>query len=181
VPRWPFASDTFLRRETAGGGVLMDYGVHLLDLLLAWLGDLQVDAYRDDARGGVEADCEIEVRAADGVRGAIELSRTRDLRNTCRFTGRRAVLEVALWDPDPAIRLRLAGDSERIELVGRSRRGGDDAGVDFHRAFVRQIDDFAAAVRGRRSPRVPGVEGRRSVAAIETCYRLRRPLELPWE
>lgn len=186
VPRWPFASDTFLRRETAGGGVLADYGVHLLDLLLVWLGELEVAAYRDDARGGVEADCEIELRAGPAAApGFAELSRSRNLRNTCVFTGSRARLEVGLWEPDPLIAVRLQGARDEMDLAGRARRRdvavGDDGGLDFHRAFVRQIEDFAAAVRAGGSPRVPGAEGRRSVALVEACYAVRRPLELPWE
>jgi predicted dehydrogenase len=49
VSRWPFASDYVLRRETAGGGVLTDYGAHVLDLLCLWLGDFGPPRYRDDA------------------------------------------------------------------------------------------------------------------------------------
>src|SRR6476619_4133576 len=30
IPRWPFATDFMLRKETAGGGVLADFGVHVL-------------------------------------------------------------------------------------------------------------------------------------------------------
>jgi len=39
IPNWPYASDYVLRRETAGGGVLFDFGAHVLDLLLWWLGE----------------------------------------------------------------------------------------------------------------------------------------------
>src|SRR5215212_8471605 len=48
-----------LRKETAGGGVLADFGVHVLDLLLVWLGDWDAIDYRDDAQGGLESDCEL--------------------------------------------------------------------------------------------------------------------------
>jgi predicted dehydrogenase len=181
VPRWPFASDALLRRETAGGGVLADYGIHLLDQLLVWLGDLEVVSYRDDARGGVEADCEIELRrSAGGARGIAEISRSRDLRNSCVFRAARATLEVGLWDPDPEITLR-ASEGAPLALSGRARRHDGGEGLDFHAAFVRQLADFAAAVRRERAPRVPGAEGRRSVALVESCYAARRPLEYAWE
>ena len=47
--RWPYASGYVLAQE-AGGGVLIDFGVHMLDLLAWWVGDLSVIEYRDDAR-----------------------------------------------------------------------------------------------------------------------------------
>jgi predicted dehydrogenase len=178
---WPSVSDYMLRRETAGGGVLMDYGVHVLDLLLVWLGDWREVRYRDDARGGIESDCEVEIAFASGVRGRAEISRTRNLRNTCLFTGERASLEVGIWDPDPPIAL-TAGGATTI-LSGRARpddgSGGRD-GLDFVGAFRRQLDDFADAVREGREPFVPGSEGRRSMALIEACYAVREPLVLPW-
>src|SRR5262249_3465764 len=61
IPTWPFATDYLLRKESAGGGVLADFGVHVLDLLLWWLGDYESVEYRDDAVGGVEAECELNL------------------------------------------------------------------------------------------------------------------------
>ena len=172
VSRWPFASDHFLK---PGGGVLADYGSHLLDLLIAWLGDLTVEGYRDDQLGGAESDCEIDLITAGGVHGRAELSRTRNLRNSVIFECDRGALEVGLWDPDPAISLRLGGS---LDLEGRAR-GAGVAADDFASVFARQLDDFVRACRGGE-PLVPASEGRRSVALIERCGALRQPLELPW-
>jgi len=177
VPRWPFATDFFLKKETAGGGVLADYGAHVLDLLLWWLGEWADVEYRDDAMGGIESDCEMRLTMRSGVAGTVEISRTRNLANTCFFEGSRATLEVGVWDPDPEIRLLIA--DREVSLAGRARQQGS-AGLDFTSAFVRQLDDFAAAVRGAREPFVPGREGRRSLALIEACYARRQPLVLPW-
>jgi predicted dehydrogenase len=182
VSRWPFASDFVLRRESAGGGVLVDYGVHVLDLLLHWLGDWAEVRYRDDALGGLECDCELELAMRAGVAGRVEISRARDLANTCRFTCERGRLEVGIWDPDPPVVLALDGDE--FALAGRARRpaatGSAGGGLDFTGAFRRQLDDFAAAVRGGREPAITGREGRRSIALIEACYAARAPLALPW-
>lgn len=181
VSRWPFASDFFLRKETAGGGVLTDYGVHVLDLLLYWLGDWRELSYRDDAEGGIESDCELVLAMESGARGFVEISRSRNLRNTCVFTGERGSLEVGIWDPDPAITLRQAGSEEEVDLslLGRARRSGH-VGLDFNGAFLRSLDDFADAIRGGREAFVSGHEGRRSVALIEACYAAAEPLVLPW-
>lgn len=174
IPRWPFATDFLLRKETAGGGVLADFGVHVLDLLLVWLGEWEAVDYRDDAEGGIESDCELRLRMRSGLEGSIEISRTRNLRNTCVFEGERGSLEVGIWDPDPPITLRFGGQETRLEGRAGSSR------LTFQDVFVRQIDDFAAAVRERRDPFVPGREGRRSLELIEACYASRQPLELPW-
>lgn len=176
IPRWPFASDFVLRRETAGGGVLADYGVHVLDLLLCWLGEWSEVECRDDALGGVEADAELDLTFASGLSGTVEVSRTRNLRNSCRFVGAGGVLEVGVWDPDPEITLHLGGKA--VALAGHVRRGGP--ALTFQDAFRRQLEDFAAAIQEGREPRVPGREGRRSIALLEACYARRRPLALPW-
>ena len=181
IPRWPFATDYLLRRETAGGGVLVDFGVHVLDLLLWWLGDWAEVEYRDDAAGGIESDCELALAMTSGVSGTVEISRTRNLRNTCRFEGERGTLEAEFWDPEPVVELRVEGSG--LSLSGRARRAGPRtpaAAADFRELFRRQADDFAGAILDRREPWVPGREGRRSVALIEACYAVRRPLELPW-
>lgn len=174
IPRWPFATDFLLRKETAGGGVLADFGVHVLDLLLVWLGEWDAIDYRDDAQGGIESDCELRLRMRSGLEGEVEISRTRNLRNTCIFEGERGSLEVGIWDPDPAISLKLGG--QEIPLAGRA----GESRLTFQDVFVRQIDDFVQAIREGREPFVPGREGRRSQELIEACYAARQPLELPW-
>jgi predicted dehydrogenase len=177
IPRWPFATDFLLKKEMAGGGVLADFGVHVLDLLLWWLGDWAGVEYWDDAQGGIESDCEMRLTMRSGAVGTVEISRTRNLRNTCVFEGERATLEVGVWDPDPEIKLILAGSE--VHLSGHARRR-ETGSLSFTDVFVRQIDDFAAAIRERREPFVPGREGRRSQELIEECYARRRFLELPW-
>jgi predicted dehydrogenase len=177
IPRWPFATDFLLKKEMAGGGVLADFGVHVLDLLLWWLGDWAEVEYWDDAMGGIESDCELRLTMRSGVQGTVEISRTRNLANTCLFEGARASLEVGVWEPDPEIRLLIA--NRELSLAGRARPEAG-AGLDFTDVFVRQLDDFAAAIRDRREPFVSGREGRRSLELIEACYARRKPLELPW-
>lgn len=176
VSRWPFATDFALRRETAGGGVVADYGTHVLDLLLWWFGGWELSRYRDDAQGGIESDALIELRLAGGVEAVAELSRSRNLRNTCRIEGERATLEIGVWDPDPEIRLR-AGDG--VDVIGRARSEGRPT-MDFAQAFGRQLDDFIDVVRTGREPCVSGAEGRRALALIDACYAQRELWRQPW-
>jgi len=55
---WKSASGFYFSREMAGGGVLMDFGVHLIDSLISWFGPVSaVDYQDDDWGGGIEANC----------------------------------------------------------------------------------------------------------------------------
>lgn len=180
ISRWPMATDTLLRKDTAGGGVLLDFGAHVLDLLLWWLGPHASVDYRDDALLGLESDCELGLRLAAGAEGTIEISRTRNLRNTCILYGERGILEAGIWDADPPLRLRPRGQA--YDLVGRGSAGkrGGASGMSFSEAFRLQLDDFLDAVREDREPVVNGAAGRQAIELIVACYDCRQPLELPW-
>jgi predicted dehydrogenase len=178
VFNWPLTSDFFFRRAQAGGGVLIDTGVHTLDQLLWWLGDVSSLSYYDDNCGGVEADCELQLTLRSGAKGIVELSRTRNLRNTAIIRGERAELEVDLGRN--AMTLRFT-DSP-VQVVGRGAGGAYPLTVE-----QTQIDiiadehaDFLQAIRTGQPPAVSGAEGKRSIALIEACYRERQPLRLPW-
>ena len=60
---WPAATLGNMRKDWAGGGVLIDFGSHLLDLLhFLFDGPGEVLDYRDNAWGGIEADCLLALR-----------------------------------------------------------------------------------------------------------------------
>jgi len=178
VYSWPVQSDFFFRKETARGGVLVDTGAHTLDLLLWWLGEVDQVEYYDDSYGGVEADCELHLSMASGARGVVELSRTRNLRNTAIIRGEKAELEVGLRTNEAVVRSR--DGSSGLAGRGLGTPHGTPVTQGFTDLFPLQIDDWIEAIRAGRPPTVPGVEGRRSVALIEACYATRKPLELPW-
>ena len=67
---WPATTNSFWRREAAGGGVFADLGAHVLDLLLWWLGDFTSVTYADDSQGGVEADCRLELTMKSGEKAS---------------------------------------------------------------------------------------------------------------
>lgn len=172
---WNVASDFMFRKE-AGGGVLADTGAHALDMLLWWLGDYDSVEYYDDAMGGVEADCELYLQLQCGVSGVVELSRTRDLRNTFIIHGEHGILEVGT-DFNPLIRLQIK-DQDAC-LTGRIT-GDGAADKDIRDVFRRQLDDFVDAILNHRKPFVTGQEGKRAVELIEACYVSRQLLKQPW-
>jgi predicted dehydrogenase len=176
VFRWPVKSAAMF--SPSCGGVSADLGAHVLDLLLWWFGECASFQYWDDAAGGVEADAVIELEMANGVAGRVELSRTRDLRNSCVIRGERATLEVGT-KTDSSIRLTPAYG--HATLAGRATTLAQQPPGNLADLFAWQMEDFVRAVTTRTAPAVPGREARRSVAILEACYRHRQPLVLPFE
>jgi predicted dehydrogenase len=174
---WPVASDFFFRRDTAGGGVLMDTGAHAVDSLLWWLGDCTAETYEDDACGGVEAGCRAVFKTRSGARGEMILSRLRDLRNTAIIHGEKGSIEVSMLNNQ--VRLTT---SENGELYGTATRGGARERVqNTVDLFISQCEEWLKAIRGEPSECVTGDEGRRSIALIESCYAQRRMVLQPWQ
>ena len=178
VFNWPLASDFFFRKEAAGGGVLIDTGVHTLDQLLWWLGDADSFEYYDDNYGGVEADCELHLKLRSGAEGIVEVSRTRKLRNTAIIRGERGELEIGLSGNRAALRF----DGVPLQVAGSAIPLHEPIDSEWIQTdpIAAEQEDFLDAIRRRRSPVVSGLEGSRSVALIEACYRKRQPLKVPW-
>ena len=164
---WPIVSDSFWRREQAGGGVLIDIGPHVLDQLMWWLGPVKTVRYADDARGGVEGECELELELESGARGRVELSRMRFLRGSAIIVGSRGQVEIAL-DGNWAER-RLPG-SRRLPLF--PRQSWDDV-------FPVELRNWLDTVVGG-APAVSARDAAATAQLIDTCYAQRSPLTLPW-
>jgi predicted dehydrogenase len=178
VYQWPITTDYLLHKDMAGGGVLIDLGVHTLDQLLWWLGDVESFLYYDDNYGGVEADCKLYLTLKSGVEGTVELSRTRNLRETAIIRGERAELEVSLVSSSVSLRFLNGG----VGMSGHAILAGEPILPDQRVAdlIAAEHQDFLQAVRTGRPAIVSGAEGRRSIAFAEACYAKRRPLKLPW-
>jgi predicted dehydrogenase len=176
VFRWPVKSAAMFSPKC--GGVMADTGTHVLDLLLWWFGDVATFEYWDDAAGGVEADAVLKVEMACGITGRVEMSRTRDMRNSCVIRGDRGTLEVGT-KTDSTVTLTPADG--HASLAGRATTPGQQPPGNLGDLFAWQMEDFVRAIQTGTAPAVPGSEGRRSVAVLEACYRRRQPLVFPFE
>ena len=96
LPSAAARSPDYWDRRIAGGGVLIQPGVHVLDLLAWWLGPLTPISLIDDSDGGVEAEALARLSVAGGATGIVELSRLRSLRNSIVLTGSNGRLEFDL-------------------------------------------------------------------------------------
>jgi predicted dehydrogenase len=176
---WPLASAAGMQAAEAGGGVLTDFGSHMLDLLCWWLGDALSLEYADDARGGVEAECELSLTVkgpAGVVPGVALFSRLRTLGNTVRIEGDRLCLEWAHARPD-AVRTwprDWRGAAPEFTWQTERRQSPEDL-------YAEQLGAFAEAVTTGRGSPVSGQSVLPSLELIERCYRDRGRLIHPWE
>jgi predicted dehydrogenase len=171
--RSPVASSAAFRADLAGGGVLIDTGVHVLDLLHQWLGGVRVVSYADDAEGGVEANCLATLSSKGGATGRVELSRTRTLRNTVQLRFSDAAMEVGLG-PEAELLLRPKNASWTMKgVIGR------DNGASYVSMMGLQLERFAELILGGRSAPITADGADAAIETIEDCYAIRRPLGVP--
>lgn len=179
VYRWNTASGFSIRKEAAGGGVLIDTGSHTLDLLLWWLdGSVMNFDYRDDSHGGIEANCILEmVMAHEGkqVFGRIELSRERKLRNSCKIFGSKGWLEFLPHNTE-SVQLHLIEGMKNNLLKAESLvRNADVLSY-----FGAQLFDFGCVCAGEKKPYVDGSLAYHGIKIIEDCYKNKKKLNMPW-
>lgn len=180
--RWPVRSGHLFQNSKAGG-VLVDTGTHLIDLLYWATGAsaIRLRSYRDDGWGGVPANAEIECEIETGwgwISGRITLSFTRSLRNTIRLEGLHGSVEAPTLPGGLDVRMLPRDTSEpplqiRPQQVDQPRTLTDQ--------FALQIERFVEALRGGPVRYVPAEEALPTLALIEACQTNRTLLVQSWE
>jgi UDP-N-acetyl-2-amino-2-deoxyglucuronate dehydrogenase len=159
-----------------GGGALMNQGIHLVDLLLWFMGDVaEVDASAATLAHEIEVEDCVTARLgfASGALGSLlaTTAAAPGFPHRVEVYGTRAGVQIegesvvrgpgAPADPDPAAAPPAAG-------AGASPTGISAAG------HTRLLDDFVHAVREGRAPIVSGQEGRRSLSLVLAVYESAR-------
>lgn len=181
---WPAQSRTLFDRQAGGGGVLIDIGVHALDLALWWFGEPAEIACADDAMGGVEANVAVTLRYANGATGSLIASR--DVETPNRYVIRFERGWVA-WNPVDANHIELGwgahyalkAATHHAQPMMRLPAAGDIA-PSRHQAFMLQIDAMLDAIQGKGKVGVSGEDGRRVMALIDRCYAASTLIDMPW-
>jgi len=182
---WPAKSDSFFRKRTAGGGVLLDLGVHVLDLIIHWFGEPQEMTYADDAMGGLEANCRMELFYSAGFKGTVHLSRDWNTSNLYIIEFERGALRLRAGEAEQ-VELQLHNSNFLLEGSLKKRMGlgspRDDisSASTFQQAFLIQLRDLIFAVQTAGRPAIPAEEGIRSLRLIEQCYQSRTLMDMPW-
>lgn len=168
-------SPDYWDRTIAGGGVLTNPGVHLLDLLAWWLGPLTPVSLQDDSNGGVEAEAVARVSTADGASGVVELSRLRALRNSVVLTGSKGRVELDL----ETLTLRAEPHALLKELEARidDRPRTGRSAEHLHRLCIEQWLEASAI----RSPAPEVLVGGNAIEVLVDLYASRERLFHGWE
>jgi UDP-N-acetyl-2-amino-2-deoxyglucuronate dehydrogenase len=172
-------------REYDGGGALMNQGIHGVDLLQWLMGGVEsVTAFvATRAHTGIEVEdvAVASLRFRSGALGVIEAT-------TGAWPGARMRIEISgshgsvvLEDETiPSWRFRDASpEDDEIAARFAPRAGLTSGGATDPRAIDseghrRQLEDFVAAIREDRAPRVDGAQARAAVAVVTAIYRSAR-------
>jgi len=185
VFNWPARSDFFFRKNIAGGGVLIDLGVHVLDLVVHWFGEPRELTYSDDAMGGVEANCRLELFYSDGFKGTVQLSRDCNTPNCYVIEFERGSVKLRAGDAEQ-MDIRLNNSDFLLEgllkkrFVPNSSVAPVVSASSFQQAFLVQLNDLIVAIRTGGQPSIPGEEAIRSLRLIEQCYQKKTLMDMPW-
>jgi UDP-N-acetyl-2-amino-2-deoxyglucuronate dehydrogenase len=162
-----------------GGGALMNQGIHIADLLLWFMGDVEEVQARTATLAHsieVEDDLSASLRFKSGALGAIVATTAAapGFPHRVEVYGTRGGVQleaeaVVRWEGEaaPALEGTLAPGTAAAG-AGSSPTGIAPTG------HVRILSDFVLAVREGRPPLVPGEEGRRSLALVLSVYEAAR-------
>jgi predicted dehydrogenase len=151
-----------------GGGALMNQGIHTVDLLLWWLGDIvrvsaraKTQLHQIEVEDTVVATLEF-ANGAIGTLGTVAIEQDRIVSSDVR-------------DTPEAMRQALSTQD------GDANASAASAIVSDARGHQRVLEDLLQAIATGRRPGCDGHEGRRSVAVVEAIYtssKTGRPVEV---
>ena len=187
VYNWQVASAAPFRRETSGGGVLLDKGVHALDSLGYLFGSGTLTSNADDGpMESVEANTVTRLQF-ERAAGTMQLSWDMNLSNGLHIQGSAG----ELWIPAGPLNVLFARDnpseSWRREPVRHpwpldlQKEGGrQGCPRDYIECFSFQLVQTLRAIELGEPPAVTGQEGVATLRLIASAYAMAVPLDKPW-
>ena len=170
---WP-RSPAYFDPVQAGGGTLIDVGIHSIDLIRWLVGEFrEIDYGGDGTATTVESEAELRFRMANGAEGKLLASRARDLQQHIRITGSGGYLDIGLWSDNLRMRNDKGKAFQRLPYLDAyvSRRPPQDA------SFVLQLNNLVNAIRGEEKVLVDGAEGMAAVEVVTRAYGHPAPLD----
>lgn len=153
-------------RTIAGGGPVVDIGVHCIDTLRYVLDDevVRVSARTasDERSGDVEASAVLLLEFSRGTLGTVLTSFRADYRTPLEVIGSEGAIRA-----DAALNVE---HPVRIELLDGDANVKSET-VSNELAYALQVDEFALAVEGKAKFRVPGEDGWQNQEILDAAYR----------
>jgi len=166
---WPTRTDFRRQRTLSGGGVLLDLGIHLIDLALWIGGNAKVLRYEatDTLGWGVENDAEVELELPADARAKLSCSYTHGLNRTVRIRGTGGWIETSI---DGAPDIIFWGRDSRL----CRRAGAQKIAVAETDPYTRQIQHFVDCLVSNQPFVVTPEQVLNGLEVIERCYAVAR-------
>lgn len=172
-----------------GGGVLMNQGIHIIDMLLWIMGPAaSVFAYTDQMVRNIEVEdtAVAVVRYASGALGVIEgtTAATPPMDHRVEFHGDHGTIRIegetiVQWSVPGDEQMAQSGDGGVDIRVGTAESSPTSDAIAGHTA---EVEDLVTAIREDREPLVSGEEARKAVDLILAIYESARtgaPVKVP--
>jgi UDP-N-acetylglucosamine 3-dehydrogenase len=163
---WP-RSPVYFDPVLSGGGALLDVGIHSIDLIRWFAGEFdQIEYQGNGTAKTVESDATLNFSLANGAKGTVIASRTRNLAQKLTLVGTEGFLEVGLWYPHVGIRSARGKAFQNLYRLDAAvpRRPPLDV------SFPDQLRNLVAAIRGEQEVLVSGQEGMAAVEVVRRAY-----------
>jgi UDP-N-acetyl-2-amino-2-deoxyglucuronate dehydrogenase len=161
-----------------GGGVLMNQGIHIVDLLVWYMGDpLSINAYAGTNHHNIEVEDTLTATLSFKNNALATITATTSAEpgfpHRIEIYGTKGAIQV---EGESIVRWELADPSKAVvdkPQIGKTAdagAGADPRGISAE-GHIAIFKDFIHAIRDNREPLVNGFEGRRSLSAVLGIYQ----------
>ena len=169
---WPSVSTFRFDWESSRGGVLLDTGAHVLDVICWWLGGKpELVSCTNDSFGGNEGVANIKFEYEECV-GEIKLDWLRRHRSWYRIVGEEGMIDGDVFDYWSVNLTSKSGINRTIKVKSTGKGAGEPKG--------RIVENFLAVVCEAGEPLVPASDVIPSIEWIQECYEVATRSSLPW-
>ena len=172
--------NSILNKNLSGGGISLDYGVHIIDRLLSWSKDMRILSYQDDNLGGIETSAVIEIEMTTLYGGkasvTVRLSWSNVMSNAFHLTFDKAYLICGLNTSSSLEIINLRNQHTDIRYTAQKETL--DMGV--ADPVEAQWTEFFATINGG-SPQYSSLsDSIQAIKLINDCYKIRKALNTSW-
>ena len=170
--RWPTVSGFYFNTKISSRGVLLDRGVHVLDLICWWLGEKpKLILSQNDSFGGLEAVAYVKFEHKKCV-GEVKLSLLGKFPCVFIVKCEAGTIEGDVFDFKSVVLTTKSGRKKRLKLKPNEK---------YHEDFGYTIvTNFLDVVSKGEKPLVSGKDVLDSVELIDECYEAASRFNMPW-